>query len=158
MDAATIVTLAQRLADGETIHGSEFDVPQGPFNDAAIGLVWDSIARDALTAHVDMDERHHQPFGLVHGGVWCVIVESVASIGAQLRAVAHGKVAVGVHNATDFIRPHRRGRVDVVGRPIHAGNNQHLWAVEISRTEDSKLLARGQVRVQLVDADIAGVS
>jgi uncharacterized protein (TIGR00369 family) len=60
--------------------------------------------------------------------------------------------AVGVSNLTDFLRPHRAGRLSVIATPIHQGRTQQLWQVEIRRPEDEKLVARGQVRLQNVPA------
>jgi 1,4-dihydroxy-2-naphthoyl-CoA hydrolase len=110
-----------------------------------------------VTAHLEVDDRHHQPYGIVHGGVWCAVVETMASIGAALHAVAEGKVVVGVSNSTDFLRAHREGRVEVEGRPIHLGRSQQLWQVVITRSSDGKPVARGQVRLQAIDpAQVAG--
>jgi 1,4-dihydroxy-2-naphthoyl-CoA hydrolase len=58
--------------------------------------------------------------------------------------------AVGVSNLTDFLRPHRGGRLSVVATPIFQGRTQQLWQVEIRRGDDDKLVARGQVRLQNV--------
>ena len=55
---------------------------------------------------------------------------------------------VGTSNLTDFLRSHREGRVEAVGRPIFVGRTQQLWTVEISRASDGKLVSRGQVRFQ----------
>lgn len=101
-----------------------------------------------LEGHVEISERHQQPYGIVHGGVWCSIVEGAASMAAGL--TAKGNV-VGVSNSTDFLRSHRTGRVDVVVKPLHVGQRQHLWEVRISRASDDKLVARGQVRFQVLD-------
>jgi 1,4-dihydroxy-2-naphthoyl-CoA hydrolase len=60
--------------------------------------------------------------------------------------------AVGVSNMTDFVRPHRGGRLEVVATPIHQGRSQQLWLVEIRRPADEKLVARGQIRLQNVPA------
>jgi uncharacterized protein (TIGR00369 family) len=116
----------------------------------AIGLVYDECTAARVLAHVDIDERHHQPYGIAHGGVWCSIVESVASHGAAMAAQELGGVAgvVGVANLTDFLRSHEQGRVDAIASPVFVGRNQQLWAVEISRESDGKLVARGQVRFQ----------
>jgi acyl-coenzyme A thioesterase PaaI-like protein len=57
---------------------------------------------------------------------------------------------VGVSNSTDFLRPVKEGRVDVVAEPIIQGKIQQLWQVVITRSEDGKEVARGQVRLQNV--------
>lgn len=118
--------------------------------DTSIAIVYDERTAARVLAHVDIDERHHQPHGIVHGGVWASIVESVASYGAATAAQEMQGVAgvVGVSNLTDFLRSHERGRVDAIGSPVFVGRNQQLWAVEVSRASDGKLVARGQVRFQ----------
>ena len=145
-----------RLDAGETLTADEvgpvFPVERDGFGSGTLGLRWDTLARDRVTAHLEVDDRHHQPYGIVHGGVWCSVIESLASIGAALRVASAGKIVVGVSNSTDFIRAHRGGRVDAVGTPVHAGRTQQLWLVELTSAASGKLVARGQVRLQHVDA------
>jgi uncharacterized protein (TIGR00369 family) len=118
--------------------------------EAAMAIEYDERTPARVLAHVDIDERHHQPYGIVHGGVWASIVESVASHGAATAAQEIQGIAgvVGVSNLTDFLRSHEQGRVDAIGSPVFVGRNQQLWSVEISRASDGKLVARGQVRFQ----------
>lgn len=143
--------LLDRLAAGETVEIAPDDWEPGGFDAHAIGLVWDTVAADRVTAHVDCGPQHHQPFGIVHGGVWCSTIETVASMAAALRVAGRGMLCVGVSNTTDFLRSHREGRVDVVATPVHVGRVQQLWQVELTRTVDGKAVARGQVRLQNVD-------
>jgi 1,4-dihydroxy-2-naphthoyl-CoA hydrolase len=58
---------------------------------------------------------------------------------------------VGVSNATDVLRPHRSGRLRVVGEPVHQGRGYQLWQVEIRTAEEDKLIARGQARLQNIE-------
>jgi uncharacterized protein (TIGR00369 family) len=105
-----------------------------------------------VTGSIAADERHHQPWGLIHGGLYTTAIESFATTGAFEAVKDQGMQAVGVSNLTDFLRPHRSGRLDVVATPVHQGRTQQLWQVEIRRPEDGKLVARGQVRLQNVPA------
>lgn len=118
--------------------------------DSAVGIHVEEMTPTRVVAYIDIDERHHQPYGIVHGGVWAAIVESVGSHGAA--AAAHaitGQMAVvGTSNTTDFLRPHRRGRVRATGTPIFTGRTQQIWLVEIERESDGKVVARGQLRAQ----------
>lgn len=123
--------------------------------DDALGLQWDELGPDRVRAHVDADARHHQPYGIVHGGVHASIVETIASVGAAMRLAGRDEVVVGVSNTTDFVRPHRTGRLDAVGTPVHAGRTQQLWEVRITRGSDERLVAIGRVRLQHVPADSA---
>jgi 1,4-dihydroxy-2-naphthoyl-CoA hydrolase len=98
------------------------------------------------------DQRHHQPWGLVHGGLYTTAIETFATLGAYEAVKDRGQQAVGISNMTDFLRPHVRGRLNVIATSIHQGRSQQLWQVEIRRPEDDKLVARGQVRLQNVDS------
>ena len=105
-----------------------------------------------VAGSIAADERHHQPWGLVHGGLYTTAIETFATTGAFEAVKDSGRMAVGVANVTDFLRPHRSGRLAVVATPIQQGRTQQLWQVEIRRPEDDKLVARGQVRLQNVEA------
>ena len=112
----------------------------------SVGLQIDRIAPDEVLAHLEATEEHHTPWSVVHDGLYATVIESLATIGA-VAAVQHlGQIAVGVNNQTDFLRPHRLGRLDVRGMPIQQGRTLQLWLVEISNA-DGKLVARGQVRL-----------
>jgi 1,4-dihydroxy-2-naphthoyl-CoA hydrolase len=154
-EGARVADLVARLEAGETLEvatiGELLALDGDRFARGLIGLTWDRLALDRVEAHLDVDERHHQPQGIVHGGVWTAVVESLASIGGALRVASTGQVVVGVNNSTDFLRPHREGRVEAVGTPVHVGRTQQLWQVVISRGSDGKPVARGQVRLQHVD-------
>jgi uncharacterized protein (TIGR00369 family) len=105
-----------------------------------------------VSGTIAADERHHQPWGLVHGGLYTAAIETFATTGAFAAVKDQGQEAVGVANATDFVRPHQSGRLNVVAVPIHQGRTQQLWQVEIRRPDDDGLIARGQVRLQNVEA------
>jgi 1,4-dihydroxy-2-naphthoyl-CoA hydrolase len=86
-----------------------------------------------------------QPYGIQHGGVYCSVVETAASLGGALWLGERGRV-VGVANQTDFLRAVREGELTAVGTPVHRGRSQQLWQVEI-RDEAGRLVSRGQVRL-----------
>lgn len=100
--------------------------------------------RVALTLRVQ--PGHHQPHGVVHGGVHCSLVETAASIGASIWWGDRGRV-VGVSNQTDFFRAMTDGDLAAVGTPLHRGRSQQVWQVLITDAEE-RLVARGQVRLQ----------
>jgi 1,4-dihydroxy-2-naphthoyl-CoA hydrolase len=161
-ETGRVAAMLERLEAGETLDvdtiGEVLALDGDRFARGLIGLTWDRLALDRVEAHLDVDERHHQPQGIVHGGVWSAVVESLASIGGALHVGSSGRVVVGVNNSTDFLRPHRTGRVDAVATPIHVGRTQQLWQVVVSRTSDGKSVARGQVRLQNVAPTAGGAS
>lgn len=103
-----------------------------------------------VRATMSLDEAHHQPFGRVHGGVYAIAVEGVASAGASAAVAEQGMYAVGTNNNTDFLRPVTVAEVEVLAVAIFQGRTQQLWEVSITRLEDDKLVAKGRLRLQNV--------
>jgi len=113
-------------------------------------IQFDEITSTRVSGSVTADERHHQPWGIVRGGLYAAVI---ATTGAFEAVKGCGRQAVGLANATDFLRPHRTGPLQVVAVPIQQGRTQQLWQVEIRRPGDDKLIARGQVCLQNVDVE-----
>ena len=123
--------------------------PSGAFARAS-GFDPVEVSGTRVVGTVDLGPEQHTPWGVVHGGVYCTVVESAASIGASAAVADRGQFAVGVNNSTDFLRPAVAGRLDVVAEPVQQGRTLQLWLVTLTRAEDGKLVARGQVRLQNV--------
>ncbi|MFV2100537.1 PaaI family thioesterase [Micromonospora sp. LOL_024] len=113
---------------------------------ALLGLKFDEVSGDRVTIRWQVRPELLQPFGIQHGGVYCAVVETAASVGGGLWLGDRGQV-VGVSNQTDFLRAVREGELTAVGTPVHRGRSQQLWQVEINDA-DVRLVARGQVRLQ----------
>lgn len=120
-----------------------------PFNDL-VGLRFTLVSPDRVEAILEVRPEHHQPSGVVHGGVYTTLVEAVGSTGSVAHVAADGRVAMGVHNATSFLRPTTGGVLTAVATPIHLGRTQHLWDVRVTR-DDGKLAAKGELRTAIVD-------
>jgi len=117
----------------------------GPFA-KSLGVVIDSADGDEVTAHWRVRPELHQPHGILHGGVHCSVVETLASLGAALWLGDRGRV-VGVSNSTDFYRASSEGDLSSHARPLHRGRSQQVWLVETIDDQD-RVVARGQVRLQ----------
>ncbi len=117
---------------------------------ALLGLTFDEVSGDRVVIRWKVRPELHQPYGIQHGGVYCSVVETAASIGGALWLGDKGNV-VGVSNQTDFLRAVRDGELTAVGTPVHRGRSQQLWLVEITDV-DGRLVARGQVRLQNLTA------
>jgi 1,4-dihydroxy-2-naphthoyl-CoA hydrolase len=117
---------------------------------AASGFEVTEIGGSRVAGHVELGPYQHTPWGVVHGGVYCTVIESAASIGASAAVLDRKQFAVGVNNNTDFVRPMTTGRMNVVAEPIQQGRTLQLWQVVLTRADDGKLVARGQVRLQNV--------
>ena len=118
---------------------------------AAAGLILEEISGTLVSGYIDLNEEHHTPWGIVHGGVYSTAIESAASIGASTAVVERGEVAVGLTNTTHFLRSVVSGRVGVEAVALNQGRTQQLWRVDI-RTDSGKLVAHGEVRLQNVTA------
>ncbi|MFG3700580.1 PaaI family thioesterase [Micromonospora sp. NPDC047620] len=127
--------------------GNAVDMPDltGGFV-ALLGLRFDEVSGDRVVIRWQVRPELHQPFGIQHGGVYCSVVETAASVGGSVWLGDRGRV-VGVSNQTDFLRAVRDGELTGVGTPVHRGRSQQLWQVEITDA-DAQLVARGQVRLQ----------
>jgi uncharacterized protein (TIGR00369 family) len=117
---------------------------------AASGFTPVEMTGTRVTGVLELGPDQHTPWGVVHGGVYCTVIESAASIGASAAVAERGQFAVGVNNNTDFLRPMTAGRLDVVAEPVQQGRTLQLWQVTLTRADDGKLVARGQVRLQNV--------
>jgi uncharacterized protein (TIGR00369 family) len=114
---------------------------------AAAGLVIDEVSGTRVTGHIDLDQQHHTPWGIVHGGVYTTAVESAASIGATAAVQDRGQVAVGLTNTTHFLRSLGSGRVLVEAVALNQGRTQQLWQVDV-RDGAGRSIAHGEVRLQ----------
>lgn len=121
-----------------------------PGFDGLVGTVIDELDPERVVAHLDLGPQHHQPFGIVHGGVYCTLVEVVGSIAGSLNA-PEGKVVVGVNNSTHFLASMSEGRVVATATPVSRGRTQQLWNIDIVRESDGRLVATGQLRLQAID-------
>ncbi len=120
---------------------------EAPF-DNELGLVFTELTPDGAQARLEVQPKLLQPMGIVHGGVYCSMVESMASVAAWAWISANGGGSVvGVNNNTDFLRAIGSGTVYGTATPVHRGRRQQLWSVTITDV-DERMVARGQVRLQ----------
>ncbi len=117
--------------------------------DGTLGVQITTAEPDRVIAIVEIDDRHKQPFGLVHGGIYALVAESAASVGGALAAIPAGGSAVGLSNNTAFLRPFiGEGRLTSTATRIHGGRTTQLWDVE-HRNPDGKLCATSRVTIAL---------
>jgi 1,4-dihydroxy-2-naphthoyl-CoA hydrolase len=137
---------------GPCRHRGVQPLAEAPF-DKELGLVFTEISPDRTRAQLDVVPKLLQPMGIVHGGVYCSIVESLASVAAYTWIAANGGGSVvGVNNNTDFLRAISNGTIYGTATPVHRGRRQQLWIVTIADSDD-RVVARGQVRLQNLEAE-----
>src|SRR2546428_219558 len=124
----------------------------------AMGITITHATQDEVRAEMTVGPEHLQGYGIVHGGVHCGLIESLASIGAALYALPRGQSVVGLENNTSFIRAVRAGaKMHAVSTPITRGKRTQGWEARVLHDEE-KLLATGPVRLLCLEQDqeIAG--
>ena len=124
---------------------------------SVLGLTWVEVSGDGVVATFEVTPALQQPYGILHGGVLCSVVETVGSVAGAAWWGDRGH-CVGTTNHTNFLRAVREGTLTARARPVHRGRTQQLWDVEI--TDDAeRLVARGELRVaNLTSAEALGRS
>ncbi|HPU13419.1 MAG TPA: PaaI family thioesterase [Aeromicrobium sp.] len=124
-----------------------------PGLDGLLGVEHVQLDADRVVVKFTINENHLQPFGIPHGGIYCAVHESTASIAGQIWLGTKG-VVVGTNNSTDFLRQAAIGdTITTTATPIHRGRTQQLWHLD-SVNQDQKLIAQGQVRLANLDQEI----
>lgn len=118
--------------------------------DGLYGLVVTEISDEHVRATVEVRDELKQPAGLVHGGVFAAIAESLASLGTALAVLEDGKVAMGISNQTSFVRPITRGTIHAHARRRHRGRTTWVWDVEIS-DDDGRLCVLTRMTIAVRD-------
>lgn len=116
-----------------------------------MGITILTATPDEVTCEWQVEPKHHQGYGIVHGGVHCGVIESLASIGAAVVAMPRGQRVVGLENSTSFVRAVRSGRLHARATPVTRGRTTQVWEAQI-RDEQERLVAQGRVRLLCVDA------
>ena len=114
--------------------------------DEALSFELTDLGAERAQAQLTVDDRHRQPLGLVHGGVYAALAESLASSATAAAVAADGLIALGLSNATNFLRPVARGLVRAHAERIHRGRTTWVWDVRFTG-EDGHLCATSRVTV-----------
>ena len=121
-------------------------MPEWVFKSRTVATIT-AASGDEVRAELNVGPDLLQPNGILHGGVHCTLVETLASIGGALWLGEDVGPVVGVSNSTDFLRATQSGMLFAAAAPIHRGRSQQLWEVRITDAAD-RLVAKGQVRLQ----------
>jgi 1,4-dihydroxy-2-naphthoyl-CoA hydrolase len=117
-----------------------------------MGIVILGVSPDEVSCEWEVTEKHHQGYGIVHGGVHCGVIETLASIGAAVVAHPRGQRVVGLENNTSFIRAVRSGKLHALARPVTRGRSSQVWEAWI-RDPQERLVAQGRVRLLCIAED-----
>src|ERR1700751_55836 len=106
--------------------------------DRLYGLEILEISDDLVRGRVAVRDELMQPAGLVHGGVYAAIAESLATNGTAAASFAEGNTAMGLSNQTSFLRPITAGAIPGVARARHRARTTWLGEVELSDDDDRR--------------------
>lgn len=126
---------------------------RGGFN-KMIGLEFTKVTYDEVRAELPVTPDLHQPYGLVHGGIYSAMIETLASVGTAIHAMPQGRNTVGLENNTSFLKAVRRGTLHGIATPLTRGKRTHVWRVDV-RDDDDRLVATGRVRMICLEQDAA---
>jgi uncharacterized protein (TIGR00369 family) len=119
--------------------------------DRLYGLVMTEVGNGVMTGEVPVRAEIKQPAGLVHGGVYAAIAESLASMGTWKEVQADGKVAMGLSNLTSFLRPITAGTIHGRAEAVHRGRTTWVWEVRCS-DDAGHLCVLSRVTIAVRDA------
>ena len=103
--------------------------------DSLLGFEIIEVKEDLARARVPVTDRVRQPYGLVHGGVYAALAESLASMATAAAVWSDGNIAVGLSNATNFMRPATEGTVHATATRRHRGRTTWIWDVDMTDDE-----------------------
>jgi len=116
----------------------------------AMGIHFVSATSDEVVAEMEIAAHHHQPYGIVHGGVHSGLIEAVASVGAALAALPRGQSVVGLENHSSFLNAVREGKLRATARPLMRSRTQ-VWEATVTDAE-GRSIATGRVRFLALEA------
>lgn len=127
------------------------ELPEGWLQ--AMGVTITHATQDEVRAELTIGAEHLQGYGIVHGGVHCGLIESLASIGAAIAALPRNQSVVGLENNTSFVRAVRAGaKLHAVSTPVTRGRRTQVWEARVLDDQD-RLVATGRVRLLCIEQD-----
>jgi 1,4-dihydroxy-2-naphthoyl-CoA hydrolase len=127
-----------------------YAIPMEQTLDGVLGFQVDELGAEHAGAHFVVEDRHRQPFGIVHGGVYAALAEGLCSAATYMQVMGDGKIAVGSSNFTSFLRPVSAGVVTARARALHRGRTSWVWECEFTN-EDGKRCAVSRVTLAVID-------
>lgn len=114
-----------------------------------LDIRFEAVDDESLTASMVVDQRTHQPYGLLHGGASVVLAETVGSSASYLVIDPSKFFCVGIEVNANHLRGLRSGRVTAVARPVHLGRTTHVWDIRLT-SDDGKASCISRLTVAVV--------
>jgi 1,4-dihydroxy-2-naphthoyl-CoA hydrolase len=124
----------------------EYPVPGPRSLDGVLGFRITELGEETARAEAPVTDALRQRFGLVHGGVYAALAEMVATEATVHGVWERGDRAMGLSNATNFVRPIEDGTIHAHAHRLHGGRTTWVWDVDL-RDDDGRLCAASRVTV-----------
>ncbi|MBZ5533721.1 MAG: PaaI family thioesterase [Acidobacteriia bacterium] len=121
---------------------------------AAMGIHFIRATADEVVAELEIGPHHRQAYGIVHGGAYSGVIETVASVGAALWARRHQQTTVGLENHTSFLHAVREGKLRATAKPLMRGRRTQVWTATVTDSA-GRTVADGKVRFLALEAGSA---
>ncbi len=96
-----------------------------------IGIEFTEITEDSISARMPVNEKTHQPYGILHGGASVVLAESLGSVASNMIIDSDKYIGVGLEVNANHLRPVKSGFVTGICKPIHIGGKTHVWDIRL---------------------------
>ncbi len=114
-----------------------------------MGLQFTALGPDFIQAELPVDERTHQPYGLLHGGASAALIETLGSVASYILVARKGQRAVGIEINANHVRGITSGKVTGTVRALHTGRTTHVWEVRVHDSEQ-RLISAGRLTAAIV--------
>lgn len=111
------------------------------------------IGCDFLKATMPVDNRTHQPYGLLHGGASATLAETVGSVASALIINTEKQKCVGIEINANHLRSVTTGLVTAIAKPLHIGASTHVWDIRIT-DEKEKLICVSRLTVAILNKKV----
>jgi uncharacterized protein (TIGR00369 family) len=145
-----MTTRPNLVASADGNFAAALNAMRGGWNQA-IGIHFLHATVDEVIAETEIGPHHHQAYGIVHGGVYSSMIETVASVGAALAALPRSQSVVGLENNTSFLNAVREGKLRATARPLMRGRRTQVWEATVTDAE-GRTVASGRVRFLALEA------
>jgi len=115
-----------------------------------LGILFTEVGEDFISATLPVDNRTHQPFGLLHGGASVVLAETLGSVAAFLCVDREKQYCVGLEINANHIKSAREGIVTGTTRPIHIGKKTQVWEIKIVNPQN-ELVSISRITIAVID-------
>ena len=120
--------------------------------DDRLGFEMLEASAEGCRARFRVEDHVRQPAGLVHGGAYAALAESMVSLTTHEAVAGNGRLALGQSNHTSFLRPVTEGTVHAEGRPRHRGRTSWIWDVEFT-DDEGRVCAISRVTLAVREAE-----